>query len=90
MPVWRDVATGSQFIKGLNDWGWPEDIPYHLIFSYKTGSSDDGTVPLRSQIPMQLQTEVTRVYGFNNSHVGTLNDAAFLTLFNSILIQSLD
>ena len=90
LPVWRDIATGSQFIKGLNDWWWPKDIPYHLIFSYETGDSDDGTVPLQSQIPMQLQTKVTRLYGFNNNHVGTLNDDTFLTLFNSILIQSLD
>ena len=90
LPVWRDVATGSQFIKVLNDWWWPEDIPYHLIFSYKTGDSDDGTVSLQSQIPMQLQTKATRLYGFNNSHVETLDNAAFLTLFNAILIQSLD
>ena len=81
---WKSIYQGAQRL------GWPEDIPYHLIFSYKTGSSDDSTVPLQSQIPMQLQAEVTRLYGFNNSHVGTLNDAAFLTLFNSILIQSLD
>jgi pimeloyl-ACP methyl ester carboxylesterase len=90
LPVWRDVATGSQFIKGLNDWWWPEDIPYHLIFSYETGRSNDGTVSLQTQIPMQLQTGVTRLYGFNNSHVETLNDDSFLTLFNSILIRSLD
>ncbi len=90
LPVWRDIATGSDFIKELNDWWWPEDIPYYLIFSYETGDSSDGTVPLQSQIPMQLQTKVTRLYGFNNGHVGTLNNDSFLTLFNSILIQSLD
>lgn len=90
LPAWRDIATGSEFIKGLNDWWWPEEIPYHLIFSYQTGNSGDGVVSLESQIPMRLQTETTRLYGFNNNHVGTLNDDAFLSLFNSILLQSID
>ena len=90
LPAWHDIATGSEFIKRLNDWWWPEEIPYHLIFSYQTGNSCDGVVSLQSQIPMQLQTETTRLYGLNNSHVGTLNDDDFLSLFNSILLQSID
>ncbi|MCK5477347.1 MAG: hypothetical protein KAI44_00370, partial [Methylococcales bacterium] len=90
LPAWHDIATGSEFIKRLNDCRWPEEIPYHLIFSYQTGNSGDGVVSLQSQIPMQLQTETTRLYGLNNSHVGTLNDDDFLSLFNSILLQSID
>ena len=68
---------------------WPDKIPYHLVFSYKTGSSDDGVVHLQSQIPLKLQSEAVRMYGFKNTHAGTLNDATFLELFNMILADSL-
>ena len=32
-----------------------EEVPYHLVFSYKDGSSGDGTVSLDIQIPWKLQ-----------------------------------
>jgi pimeloyl-ACP methyl ester carboxylesterase len=89
VPAWRDVATDSAFLHDLTAWEWPDDIPYHLVFSYKTGGSNDGVVHLHSQIPLKLQSETVRMYGFNNTHAGTLNDAAFLELFNMILADSL-
>lgn len=86
---WRDVAEGSDFITDLHNWPWPEHIPYHLIFSFQVGEGSDGVVPLDSQIPMNLQNESTRIYGFINNHVGTLNDKAFLELFNELLLENL-
>jgi pimeloyl-ACP methyl ester carboxylesterase len=85
VPAWRDVAENSDFLLDLHAWAWPADIPYHLVFSYKTGGSDDGTVSLQSQIPLKLQVEAVRVYGFNDTHAGILNDPAFLELFHAIL-----
>jgi len=89
VPAWRDAATDSAFPQDINAWEWPDEIPYHLVFSYKTGGSNDGVVHLQSQIPLKLQSEAVRMYGFNNTHTGTLNDAAFLELFNMILADSL-
>jgi pimeloyl-ACP methyl ester carboxylesterase len=89
IPAWHDVATDSAFLQDLNAWKWPDKVPYHLVFSYKTGGSNDGFVRLQSQIPLELQAEAIRIYGFNNTHVGTLNDAAFLELFNKVLAGSL-
>lgn len=89
VPSWRDIATGSEFLKNLHAWDWPEAIPYHLVFSYKTGNGDDGIVALQSQIPYKLQSESTRMHGFNNDHSGTLRDKQFLKLFNQILADSL-
>jgi pimeloyl-ACP methyl ester carboxylesterase len=89
IPAWHDVATDSAFLQDLNAWKWPDEVPYHLVFSYRTGDSNDGVVRLQSQIPLELQSEAIRMYGFNNTHVGTLNDAAFLELFNKILADSL-
>ena len=89
VPAWRDVATDSAFLQDLNAWEWPDEIPYHLVFSYNTDGSNDGVVHLQSQIPLKSQSEAVRMYGFNNTHTGTLNDAAFLELFNMILADSL-
>jgi len=88
VPAWHDLAQGSGFLKDLYAWPWPDSIPYHLVFSYTTGSSGDGVVPLESQIPLKLQAEAARIYGFNSSHAGILSDDAFLDRFSMILDAS--
>ena len=87
LPVWRDLDPESKFIHDLNDWLLPEDIPYYLIFSYMPGSGDDGIVPMQSQLPYLIQVNAAKIYGFNNTHLGTLKDRAFLNLFNAILAE---
>ena len=89
VPCWRDVEPNSAFLKGIHTWKWPQEIPYHLVFSYTTGKSSDGVVSLQSQVPLKLQSESIRMYAFNNDHVGTLNDNNFLALFNRILKDNL-
>ncbi len=89
VPSWRDVEPNSAFLKGIHTWKWPQEIPYHLVFSYTTGESSDGVVSLQSQVPLKLQSESIRMYAFNNDHVGTLNDNNFLALFNRILKDNL-
>ena len=90
VPSWRDVAEGSEFIQKITAWTWPVDIPYHLVFSYESGEGDDGVVSLESQIPLKLQAEAEKIYGFNSSHAGVLQDRKFITRFNTILEDSLN
>lgn len=85
VPSWRDVANNSEFLEDLHTWVWPRDIPYYLVFSYEPGEDNDGIVSLNSQIPLKLQSEATRMFGFNNTHVGTVNEKAFIKLFNAML-----
>lgn len=87
VPSWRDIAENSEFLKDLHSWDWPSEIPYYVVFSYADGGADDGVVALNSQIPFKLQKEVIRMYGFNNSHAGTLDDKKFIILTNSILAK---
>jgi pimeloyl-ACP methyl ester carboxylesterase len=87
IPAWRDVARNSEFVKGLNAWPWPQHIPYHLVFSYEPGSGSDGVVSLESQIPMTLQDESARIYGFKGTHAGLLNDATFLRHFSDVMAK---
>ena len=88
VPSWRDVMPGSDFLKDIHTWNWPKETLYYLVASYINGESGDGLVSLQSQIPQKLQSESTRMYVFNNNHVGTINDKNFLTLFNKILSDS--
>lgn len=80
VPAWKGVATESEFLRDLEKWVWPKDLPYYRVFSYETGADDDGVVAIASQIPMNRQLEATRLVGFNNSHVGTLQDSKFIKL----------
>lgn len=89
VPSWRDVASGSEFIKNIHAWGWPKELPYHLVFSYEHGEGDDGVVDLESQIPLKLQDEAIKMYGFNETHAGILHDKVFITKFQRILKTSL-
>ncbi|BCG63950.1 MAG: hypothetical protein methR_P1702 [Methyloprofundus sp.] len=85
IPSWRDLKPKSQFLNDLNSWFLPDNIPYHLVFSYLPDEGDDGVVTLQSQIPYKIQENATRIYGFNNSHVGTLKDPSFLNLLHATL-----
>jgi hypothetical protein len=94
VPVWRDVAAESEFLKDLISRPFPGRLPFHLYFSYrdttkfKLGESSDGSVSLRSQLVPSLQTSATKILGFNETHVGILNSEAsrqtFLQLLDSI------
>ncbi len=90
LPVWRDLAPQSRFMEVMRSWFLPEEIPYHLFFSYLDGRSDDSVVPLQSQIPLQHQFHATRIYGFNDTHTGTLKNIDFIKTFNSILLDIAD
>ncbi len=85
LPVWRDLDPQSRFMREMAVWFLPDTIAYHLFFSYVEGRSDDEVVPLKSQIPLQNQLHASRIYGFNDTHTGTLSNPGFIKLFNSIL-----
>ena len=85
----NDVEPNSEFLKDIHAWDWPKDIPYHLVISYTEGNSSDGVVPLQSQSPMRLQAEATRMYIFNDDHVGILNDNKFIETLNMVLLTAL-
>ncbi len=89
IPSWRDVAAGSEFIQNIQAWDWPKGLPYHLVFSFKGGAGDDGVVPIKSQLPMKLQDEAVRIYGFNHAHAAILGEQDFITRLNAILAQSI-
>jgi pimeloyl-ACP methyl ester carboxylesterase len=86
IPVqsWLDIIPGSAFLQEINEWPWPSPIPSYLIFSFGQGDGD-GVVTLSQQLPLKPQQEALHVYGFDDTHVGTLQDPSFLQVFRSIL-----
>ena len=89
VPAWRDVAYKSKFVRQLQAWPWPGNIPYHLVFAYLPDEAGDGVVELESQIPRSLQKEATGLYGFEGGHADLLRDKEFVAEFNEILSNSL-
>ncbi|MBN1142021.1 MAG: hypothetical protein JXB25_09570 [Deltaproteobacteria bacterium] len=85
LAAWRDVAPGSPFLEKLYQGSAPRKIPFHLFFGYETGSSSDGTIALQSQLAPEIQFNAHKIYGFNASHVGILNDDQARQTFYRIL-----
>jgi len=85
VPSWRDVAWRSEFVREIQAWPWPKEIPYYLVFSFEPGKGNDGVVPLESEVPLSLQAEATQIRGFMAEHTGILTDPAFLAYFNETL-----
>lgn len=84
---WRDLATGSDYIKAAHQWQLPESIPYHLFFSYLPGEEGDGVVPLKSQLSLPLQQEALRIYGSQAQHAGILRDKTFIERLNNVILN---
>jgi len=87
VPSWRDVASGSDYVKRVHKWKVPKTIPYYLIFSYLDGEVGDGVVPITSQLSLSLQDEAVKILGFNAQHAGVLKNKEFVRRFNQILAR---
>lgn len=74
MPSWRDLATGSAFLKNLYRKDMPACIKHYLFFAYhnekffNTNGSSDGTVSLRSQLYPAAQFSALKLYGYDETH----------------------
>jgi pimeloyl-ACP methyl ester carboxylesterase len=94
VPAWRDIGAPSAFLNDLISKPFPKQLPFYLFFSYndtskfKLGESSDGSVTLRSQLVPTVQMSATKVIGFNETHVGILNNETtrdtFLRLLDTV------
>ena len=87
-------------IRGEVDVAIVSDAPVHialfimdegvldLVDHYPVGDDGDGVVSLESQIPVELQVEAEKIYGFNSGHASILQDEIFITRFNAILEET--
>ena len=92
-PVWVDMAPGSDFLQSIHETTLPNDMPFHLLFSFRNSSrisrtSSDGTITLASQLEPSMQEKSTRKHGFDSTHVGILSDDPVINRINSLLADA--
>jgi len=90
MPMWVDMAPGSAFQESLFRTPLPAHCPYHLFFSFGghsllAGGANDGTVALSSELALPAQQAAQKLYGFDDTHMGILNDAEVSKTLNALL-----
>jgi pimeloyl-ACP methyl ester carboxylesterase len=91
VPAWRDIATKSDFLQDLTTRPFPNKLPFYLFFTYndpstiKNRESGDGVIALRSQLEPSMQAAATKVIGFDESHIGVLNNEAARKSFIQLL-----
>lgn len=90
VPAWRDVASGSAFVRELYAVALDERIPYALFYAFgsHTGASD-GVVPIASQLRREARDEASEVVGFPVTHTGILADDAVLAELRRVLDECL-
>lgn len=95
VPVWRDMATGSDFLEGLfgQDEASAELPEHHLVFSFRQsgwlpGSSGDGVAALASMLPPRVQRQAATVFGVDAGHVAILSDEVAQARIASLLRQA--
>lgn len=95
LPVWRDLAPGSEFLDQLFPApGAPHPVPdrvvQHLLFAFRRksaslGESGDGVVSLRSELRPEAQDEARSQRGFDVDHTGILESPAAISHVTSLL-----
>lgn len=95
VPVWRDMAAGSDFLAGLfaEDAPPSSQPPHHLLFSFRQSgwipsATNDGVAALASMLPVAVQRQAASVFGVDAGHVEILADQTAQARVESILLQS--
>lgn len=91
IPVWKDMAPGSQYLQTLFAKPLAASIRQWQLVSYGGGSRlfsapNDGVVPLSSELHPAAQDEAERLYLLDESHTGILRSARS----NALLARALD
>jgi hypothetical protein len=90
VPVWRDMAPGSPYLRSLFAAPLPEHLRQWQLVAY-TGNSrmiaepNDGTVPLASELLPAAQDEAERLYLIEANHTGILHHARSVALLQRAL-----
>jgi len=90
VPVWRDMSPESKFLEKLFLSPLPNEVPHHLLFSYKGNGgidkeNNDGGVTLSSQLRMEAQQQSLETIGFNESHMSILSSTEVLEYLSKTL-----
>jgi pimeloyl-ACP methyl ester carboxylesterase len=96
---WYDMAPDSRYLRELFSQDpdnpdkhrpLPPSVAFHMVITFNRnsrsfGESDDRVVTVASQMRTEAQREARRIYGFDLTHTGVLEDREFAKLLNEIL-----
>jgi len=93
VDAWRDMAPGSEYQQSIFARPLPAGLQHHMMFTFQRksasfGESDDQGVTVASQLASSAQSNAVRLYGFDNTHVGVLNNPEVSKLLNELLGKS--
>jgi pimeloyl-ACP methyl ester carboxylesterase len=93
VDVWRDCAPGSEYLQSLFAVPLPQGTQFHLMFAFRRkstsfGESGDQTITVASALGSGAQRDAARIYGFNDSHDGILDDPATSALLDNLLAET--
>jgi pimeloyl-ACP methyl ester carboxylesterase len=95
--VWNDMVPQSAYLTDLFfsqsngepvHRALPTGVQHHLLFGFKhrgTGECSDDTVTLASQLYPGAQEDASRLYGFDETHMGILDNVETSRLDNRLL-----
>jgi hypothetical protein len=96
---WYDMAPDSQYLREIfyqdpdtrqGRRTFPRSLAHHMLITYNRnsasfGASDDRVVTVASQLRIEAQREAHRLYGFDLTHTGILEDPEVAHVLNEIL-----
>lgn len=93
---WHDMAPASDYLQSLfytqaaARRSLPERTRHQLLFSFKKGNgsfgeSSDQVVTVASELRAEAQDEAAGVYGFDDTHMGILEDSQVSLRVNKLL-----
>ena len=99
---WYDMAPDSPYLRDLFYQDpdtrkvrrtFPRALAHHMLIAYHRnsasfGASDDHVVTVASQLRSEAQRDAHRLYGFDLTHTGILEDPEVATLLNEILASA--
>lgn len=90
IPVWHDVAPGSDFLKSLYREALPQGVEHYLFFGYRgssmfAGGNSDGVVSIASQLPVNVQDQAKLIRGYDEDHTSILESEPLLTKVSQVL-----
>ena len=93
VDAWRDCAPGSEYLQSLFAVPLPRETQFHLMFAFRRnsasfGASDDQSVTVASELASSAQRDAVRIYGFDDSHAGILQDPATSELLDGLLSET--
>lgn len=93
LPVWKDMAEGSDFLRAIYKPILPKEFKHYLVFGFKgksltAGGNSDGVISLKSQLRNIAQDEATIVKGYNENHTSILKNEKLSKFINKILNEN--